>query len=57
MGVCLVIYIVCWYLFLNDYCVLVFIDNIEDICVCMELRDIGLLVVYIVYFLNYIEKD
>lgn len=34
LGVCPVTHIVCWYPPLNDQCVLVPIDNIEDICVC-----------------------
>lgn len=57
LGVCPVTHIVCWYPPLNDHCVLVPIDNIEDICVCMELRDTGSPVVYIAHFPNHIEKD
>lgn len=57
LGVCPVTHIVCWYPPLNDQCVLVPIDKIEDICVCMELRDTGSPVVYIAHFPNQIEKD
>ena len=57
LGVCPVTHIVCWYPPLNDHCILVPIENIEDICVCMELRDNGSPVVYIAHFPNHIEKD
>lgn len=57
LGVCPVTHIVCWYPPLDDQCVLVPIDNIEDICVCMELRDTGSPVVYIAHFPNHIEND
>lgn len=55
--VCPVTHIVCWYPPLNDHCVLVPIDNIEDICLCMELGDTGSPVAYIAHFPNHIEKD
>ena len=55
LGVCPVTHIVGWYPPSNDQCVLVPTDNIEDICICMELRDTGL--VYIAQFPNHIEKD
>jgi len=57
LGVCTVTHIVCCYPRLNDQCVLVPIDNIVDICVCMELRETGSPVVYIAHFPNHIEKD
>ena len=57
LGLCPVTHIVCCYPPLNDQCVLVPIDNIEDICVYMELRDTVLPVVYIAHFPNHIEKD
>lgn len=55
LGVYPVTHIVGWHPPLNDQCVLVPTDSIEDICVCMELRDTGL--VYIAHFPNHIEKD
>lgn len=50
-----VTHIVGWYPPKNDQCILVPIDSIEDICVCMELKDTKL--VYIAHFPNHIEKD
>lgn len=57
LGVCPVTHIACCYPPLNDQCVLVPINNIEDICVCMESRNTGSPVVYIARFPNHIEKD
>lgn len=58
LGVCPVTHIACCYPPLNDQCVSVLINNIEDICVCMELRDTGSpAVVYIAHFPNHTEKD
>ena len=54
LGVCPVTHIVGWYPPKNDQCILVSIDSIEDICVCMELKDTKL--VYIAHFPNHIEK-
>lgn len=54
-GVCPVTHIVGWYPPVNDQCILIPIDNIKDLCICMEIRDTGL--VYITHFPNKVEKD
>lgn len=57
LGVCPVTHIVGWYPPTNDQCVLVPVDHIEDICICMDLRDTGSHLVYVAHFPNHVEKD
>lgn len=50
-----VVHIIGWNPPLNNQCVLVPLDNIEDICVSMDFKDTGIF--YVAHFPNNIERD